>query len=97
MSEWTVRIRADLLKPGDRFIFADEIGGEGETLTVEWAGNSFGTLSIGTEELDFELDVSASQMVTIVETDEDNTTMNPVVPDPADASSYNAMKEGDNG
>lgn len=65
MSEWTVRKRADLLVPGDRFIFAEELGGEGEVLTVESAGKAFGDVEIQTEEIDFCIDLSDTTMVTL--------------------------------
>lgn len=63
MSEWTVKKTADSLTPGDRIIFAEDMGGEGETLTVEGTANHFGTIEIAVEELDFTLDANARQWV----------------------------------
>jgi hypothetical protein len=64
-SEWTVRKIASLLRPGERFVFADDLGGEGQTLTVESTANSFGTIEVATEELDFTVDLGSRQMVTM--------------------------------
>lgn len=65
MSEWTVRKAAHQLQPGDRFILDEELGGEGETLTVESAAGFYGTVEIQTEELDFTIDLQASTFVTM--------------------------------
>lgn len=65
MGEWTVLKAAYALRPGDRFIFSDNLGGEGEVLTVESIANSFGTIEVATEELDFTLDVGDKTMVTM--------------------------------
>jgi hypothetical protein len=62
---WTVRKAAMLLTPGERFIFAEDIGGEGEVLTVVSATDTFGTTEIETEELDFPIDVISKQWVTM--------------------------------
>jgi hypothetical protein len=62
---WQVRKTADALTPGDRIIFSEEMGGEGEVLTVEGISNSFGTIEIATEELDFELMASHNQFISI--------------------------------
>lgn len=78
MSEWTVRVRADTLKPGDKFIFAEDLGGEGNVLTVEGVASLFGTLTIATEELDWEIDLMDGQMVTVV----DDPKQDPKVPKP---------------
>jgi len=72
MSEWTVRKRAELLRPGDRFIFSDDLGGEGEVVTVESrSANMFGTIEVQTEELDFTLDLGNTQFVTVATEEED--------------------------
>lgn len=62
---WTVRKAARLLVPGERFIFAADIGGEGEVLTVVAATDRFGTTEIQTEELDFTIDVVSKEWVTM--------------------------------
>ena len=71
MSEWTVRKSVRLLREGDRFIFAEELGGEGEVLTVTGiSADMFGDTEVYTEELDFNLDVSSTQMVTMATEEE---------------------------
>jgi hypothetical protein len=66
-----VRKAAGLLKPGERFIFAEEFGGEGEVLTVRAiSADMFGTTEIEVEELDFTLDFGTKQWVTM-ETEEE--------------------------
>lgn len=70
VSDWTVLKTADSLRPGDRFIFGPEIGGEGEVVTVESAANLFGTVEVQTEELDFTIDLVSIQPVMMAE-DED--------------------------
>jgi len=60
------RIRADQLMPGQKFYFSEEIGGENEEVTVESVKDSYGTLSIQTEEMDFTIDVLRSTMLTLV-------------------------------
>jgi hypothetical protein len=68
---WLVRKAAGLLKPGERFIFAEEFGGEGEVLTVRAiSADMFGTTEIEVEELDFTLDFGTKQWVTM-ETEEE--------------------------
>jgi hypothetical protein len=71
MDGWQVRKTADALLPGDRIIFSEEMGGEGEVLTVDGISNSFGTIEISTEELDFELMASHNQWISIDLTEED--------------------------
>jgi len=72
---WTVRKVAGELRPDERFIFADDLGGEGEALTVVAVGaDMFGTTEVEVEELDFTLDIGTNQMVTMAtdkEEDED--------------------------
>lgn len=66
-STWTVRKGVDHLKAGDRFIFADDLGGEGQTLTALGpANNELGTRLVGTEELDFDLEFYGNAWVTLV-------------------------------
>lgn len=72
MSEWTVKKAARALRPGDRFIFADDLGGEGEVVTVESAANLFGTVEVQTEELDFTIDLNFNQVVTMAPPEEDD-------------------------
>lgn len=54
------------LVEGDRFIFAEEFGGEGQVLTVESVSCAFGTVSVMTEELDYAMDFTDKAMVTRV-------------------------------
>jgi hypothetical protein len=64
--EFIVSKPASQLRPGDRFIFTEEMGGEGEVLTVKGVGaDTFGTMEIETEELDFNLDVLTHQWMQI--------------------------------
>lgn len=64
--KWAVRKSVRLLRPGERFVFAEELGGEGEVLTVRWvSADMFGSTEIGTEELDFDLDVTSKTWVTM--------------------------------
>lgn len=66
MSDWLVRKVADQLRPGDRFIFSDDLGGQGEVVTVESrSANMFGTIEVQTEEFDFTMDLGDRQMVTM--------------------------------
>ncbi|HCB59150.1 MAG TPA: hypothetical protein DEP82_14845 [Arthrobacter bacterium] len=65
MSNWTVRKRAGALLPGDRFIFDAELGGEGETLTVEYILSSYGAVEIYTGELDFAINTTSTWMLTM--------------------------------
>lgn len=70
MSEWMVRKAAKLLKPGERFIFAEELGGEGEVLTVVSA-TDVGITIIETEEYDdCTIEVMSSHWVTMAPDDE---------------------------
>lgn len=65
-SDWTVARRADMLRPGDRFIFGADLGGEGEVLTVAGpAVNHLGTWTLATEELDFDLEMIGPPFVTM--------------------------------
>lgn len=63
--EFIVSKPAGELAPGDRFIFAEDMGGEGETVTVESTSDSFGTVSIETEELDFTIEAQSDHWLTI--------------------------------
>ena len=65
-SGWNVQIRADKLTPGMQFVFEDQIGGEGEVLTVTGIGIYFGTVSISVEEEDFDIDVTTTTMLSVV-------------------------------
>lgn len=64
--EFIVSKPAKQMRPGDRFIFTDEMGGEGEVLTVvAISPDMFGIMEIETEELDFNLDVVPYQWLTL--------------------------------
>lgn len=67
--EFKVVKRADQLRPGDRFIFTQELGGEDEVVTVDSLAVYFGTAEVGTEEVDFTISMLTSQMVSIVADD----------------------------
>jgi hypothetical protein len=63
---WKVRKDVDYLRAGDRFIFEDWFGGEGEILTATGpAQNLMGTRVVGTEELDFDLEFVTTSLVRI--------------------------------
>lgn len=68
--EFVVSKPASQLRQGDRFIFAEDIGGENEVVTVVSTGDSFGTVAIETEELDFAIEVTAHQWLTIAPEEE---------------------------
>lgn len=61
--EWVVRKTARALESGDRFIFSEKLGGEGQTVTVDTTVDNFGTVLIYTEELDYTLDVTDTTWV----------------------------------
>jgi hypothetical protein len=61
----TIRTAAAKLTPGARFVSTTELGGGGQTLTVESIASLFGTVAVATEELDFEVELTASQWVTL--------------------------------
>ena len=63
---WNVRKSVEALKPGDRFIFDEEFGGEGEVVTATGpATNLMGTRVLTTEELDFDLEFATNAWVKI--------------------------------
>lgn len=62
---WVVRLSVDSLRPGSRFYFDDEFGGEGNIVTVESHTNLFGTIEVWTEEYDFPLEFQRGQWVTL--------------------------------
>lgn len=67
-SDWTVVLRADLVRPGQQFLFSEELGGEGEWVTVVAnSGNLFGTVALETEEFDFDIEVQNTTMLTVRE------------------------------
>lgn len=71
MGDWIVRKAAGLLKPGERFVFSEDLGGEGQVLTVTAvSADMFGDTEIATEELDFDLDVRTKQWVTMAREEE---------------------------
>lgn len=70
MSEWTVRKRAGALLTGDRFIFSEDLGGEGQALTVNHILTAFGTVEIHTDELDFSVDTTQHTMVMLAGEDD---------------------------
>lgn len=59
------------MRSGDRFIFAEDIGGEGEVVTVVALVDTFGTIAIETEELDFDVEVLAHQWLQIAPEEEE--------------------------
>jgi hypothetical protein len=66
MSDWKVRKAARLLQPGERFIFTEDFGGQGETLTVATAVDLYGVTVIETEEYDdCTLEIGSKQWVTM--------------------------------
>lgn len=84
MSEWTVRKTAHELRPGERFVFAKDLGGEGDVVTVESvSADMFGTTEVETEELDFTLNLGTKQWVTIAPAEKSETPV-PQWPMPAD-------------
>src|SRR4029453_13729730 len=62
---WIIRKAASGLRPGGRFVFSDDIGGDGDVVTVESAASMFGTVEVRTEELDFTLNLVAGTLVTL--------------------------------
>jgi hypothetical protein len=68
--EFVVSKPASELRQGDRFIFAEDIGGENEVVTVVTQGDSFGITAIETEELDFDIEVVSHQWLTIAPEEE---------------------------
>lgn len=72
MSDWNVVKAADSLAPGDRVIFGEEIGGEGDVVTVESIANYYGTTEVQTEELDFTIDVISSQPMRLAPPEEES-------------------------
>ncbi|HEX9085920.1 MAG TPA: hypothetical protein VF867_00150 [Arthrobacter sp.] len=69
--EFIVSKPANEMRPGDRFIFDEDMGGEGEVLTVvAVSADMFGSMEIETEELDFLLDVLTHQWLTIAPEEE---------------------------
>jgi hypothetical protein len=65
MSEWVVRKLASELKPGDRFVFDEDLGGEGDVVTVESATDVWGTIEVQTEELKDTVDIDMNTFVTM--------------------------------
>jgi len=70
-AQWHVVKRADQLRPGDRFVFTEELGGEGEVVTVASLATYFGTAEVGTEEVDFTISMVTNQMVPLVPDEEE--------------------------
>jgi hypothetical protein len=62
---WAIRKRADQLRPGDRFIFDDSLGGEGAILTVESINPYYGTVEVWTEEEGYSIGMTDKTFVTI--------------------------------
>lgn len=58
---------ANELKRGDAFIFSEELGGEGEVLTVDSAVTYYGTTEVMTEEMPFTISLIGAQPVELVE------------------------------
>jgi hypothetical protein len=84
---WQMQKTADALKPGDRIIFSEAMGGEGQVLTVDTIANYFGTVDITTLELDFDLSASENQWISIdlTEDEEDPAAPEPLWPLPKDS------------
>lgn len=63
--QWIVSKPARELRAGDRFVFTDAMGGEGEVVTVAFTCGVFdyGTTCITTLELDFEIEWPANSIV----------------------------------
>lgn len=61
----TVRKRADRIRPGDRFVFGPDMGGEGEILTATDVAVEYGIVSIWTEERDFAIETTDRRFVTM--------------------------------
>ena len=60
-------VPVESLTAGQRFEFSEEFGGEGETVTATGpANNLMGTRTVGTEELDFDLEFNRNAYVTVV-------------------------------
>jgi hypothetical protein len=65
-SDWLVRKVAQELRPGERFVFTEAIGGEGQTLTVTAvSADMFGTTEVEVKELDCTIDLGTRQWVTM--------------------------------
>lgn len=73
--EFVVSKPASQLRQGDRFIFAEDIGGENEVVTVVSTGDSFGTIAIETEELDFTIETLSHQWLTIAPEEEETDAL----------------------
>lgn len=58
---------ANELRAGDKFIFGEDLGGEGEVLTVDSSVTYYGTTYVGTEELDFTIDMVGAQPVEVLD------------------------------
>lgn len=69
--DWDGRKPAGQMQPGDRFIFSDSMGGEGEVLTVVSIDEFAGIVDIATEELDFSIQAMAHQRLDIPEEDDE--------------------------
>lgn len=102
--EFVVSKPAGQLRPGDRFIFSEEMGGEGEAVTVESLSDSFGTVSIETEELDFTIEAQSHQWLTIAPDEEDEAYDFPfeelsarfhALPNPSDPTEGNHWEHAD--
>lgn len=69
--EFIVSKPANQMRPGDRFIFTEEMGGEGEVFTVTGVGaDMFGSMEIEVEEVDFLIDVLTHQWMQIAPEEE---------------------------
>jgi len=64
-TEWTVKKAVSSLVPGDRIIFSEAMGGEGETVTVECLTAIMSSVAIHTEELDFAIAAMPNQWIEI--------------------------------
>jgi len=69
--EFVVSKPASQMRPGDRFIFDEEMGGEGEVVTVVSLTDTYGIAVIETEELDFAIEALSHQWLTIAPEEEE--------------------------
>lgn len=91
---WQMQKTADALKPGDKIIFSEAMGGEGQVLTVDTIANYFGTVDITTMELDFDISANANQWISIDLTEDADGTPapQPLWPEPTDCE-YTERRE----
>lgn len=91
---WKMQKTADALNPGDKIIFSEALGGEGQVVTVDTIANYFGTVDITTWELDFDISAGEKQWISIdlTEDKDDTPTPEPLWPEPKDCE-YTVRRE----